>query len=376
MSLENGLIVFLPTSSRASVALPWWSVRDGAIAAHGWLDGHKQDSALPMAGPNDRIMALISADRMLVRWADMGDLPAPQAEAAASLKIAGESLDKADGLHVVAAHNPDGQVLVCSLSKADLQYGLDRLGEYGLDPDIILPAALAVTPAEAAVVRVDLGDGAPILRGEKLAVVDEPSLRAALAGQAEIAEIGDDAMKDQLRKAFANPPINLRRAAFSKRRSGRRISPQQWRILGMMLLGGLLLSLMLGLATYWQYHRAAAREDARMLAAVRKIAPQAASAEAAEAALNRALGQKGQAVRSFTALASALFAELQNERETALRDMRYNRDGTLAINLAAPTADPINRVLLALQAQGYKVTATSRQDTSGLTIAEITMRVP
>lgn len=372
--MGSGLILFLPSGT--SDMLPWWLVRDGAIAAHGRMDANIGGTDLPDFAADDPIMALVSAGQTAVRWTDMGDLPAPQAEAAACLKIAGESLGAADGLHIVAAHQPGGSVLVCSMAKTDLQYGLDGLHRAGLNPDVILPAALAIAPSETELLRADLGDGAPILRGEKLASIDEPGLRNILAGQMAVGGIDEDALHHHLLTAFATPPMNLRRAAFAKRRNGTWISLSQLRILGWMLLAALLLSLTIEVATYWQYRGAVMREDARMLAAVRKIAPQAGDAQNAEAALDKALGLKGRAASSFITLSSALFAELQNEREASLRDMRYNRGGTLAFNLAAPTADPINRILLALQAQGYKVTATSRQDTSGLTIAEITIRIP
>jgi general secretion pathway protein L len=61
-----------------------------------------------------------------------------------------------------------------------------------------------------------------------------------------------------------------------------------------------------------------------------------------------------------------------------LRDLGYAPDGTLRFQAAAPTADDINRLLLALQQEGWQVTVPPQlaPDASGATVAAITVRAP
>jgi general secretion pathway protein L len=368
----TGLITLLPV--QGSDALPWWLVEDGAITARS--NGQDTGAGFPELADGVRVMALVPARQAVVRWVDMSELAPRQAETAACLKVAEESLDDASALHVVAAHLDGEDVIAANISKAQLQYGLDRLAGYGLNPDVVLPAGLAFDAPETGIARADFGSDNALLRGPKLIMPDDPALRAVLLGDAVVADIDQDSAEQQLLAAFAAPTLNLRSGAFAKKTPGVGISPRQWRILGWMLFAGLLLSLLLALVTYWQYDRAVDREDALALAAARKIAPQATSAADAASALDKALAQKGVGARQFTAPASTLFAEIQQEQGLNLRDMRYGADGILGFTLAAPTADPINKVLLDLQEQGYKVTATPRQDASGLAMAEITMRLP
>jgi hypothetical protein len=56
--------------------------------------------------------------------------------------------------------------------------------------------------------------------------------------------------------------------------------------------------------------------------------------------------------------------------------MRYGSDRILAITLISPAVDPVNRVLIDLQQQGYKVTANPRQEANGITAVAVTVRAP
>ncbi|HEV7233851.1 MAG TPA: hypothetical protein VGN36_06360, partial [Sphingorhabdus sp.] len=60
----------------------------------------------------------------------------------------------------------------------------------------------------------------------------------------------------------------------------------------------------------------------------------------------------------------------------SVRELRFGADGILTVVLAAPDANSVNRALIAIQQDGYRVTATPRQDTSGATLVDMTMRMP
>ena len=60
----------------------------------------------------------------------------------------------------------------------------------------------------------------------------------------------------------------------------------------------------------------------------------------------------------------------------SVRELRYGADGILNVVLAAPDANAVNRALIAIQQDGYRITATPRQDASGATLVDMTMRMP
>jgi general secretion pathway protein L len=68
-----------------------------------------------------------------------------------------------------------------------------------------------------------------------------------------------------------------------------------------------------------------------------------------------------------------VYMVLQQVPAVTIRDMRFNGDGIIAFTLAAPNVDGINQALQIMQQQGYKVTATPRQDASGVALADINM---
>ncbi|NJM50710.1 MAG: hypothetical protein HC843_07410 [Sphingomonadales bacterium] len=263
-----------------------------------------------------------------------------------------------------------------SVSSAVMNAALERLAIYGLNPDIIMPAGLAISQPDSGFLQAEFASADALLRGVQIIIPDEPSLRDALTEGAEIAQIGAAQLAVFYACCVCGAALNLRSGIFAKKKPGVGITTMQWRILGWTALAGLAASLFLALTTYWQYDRAVNRENATALAAAQKAIPQISDAEGALAALDREMIRKGAPGRTFTAPASALFAEIQAEQGVTLRDMRYGANGILSFTIAAPTVDPINRILAVLQQKGYKVTATPRQEASGLTMADISMRTP
>ena len=90
------------------------------------------------------------------------------------------------------------------------------------------------------------------------------------------------------------------------------------------------------------------------------------------------LARHGEGGASFTAPAAALLAAMRPIPSVALRDLGYAADGTLRFQAAAPTADDINRLLSALQQDGWQVTVppSLAPDATGATVAAITVRAP
>jgi general secretion pathway protein L len=71
---------------------------------------------------------------------------------------------------------------------------------------------------------------------------------------------------------------------------------------------------------------------------------------------------------------AALYQGMQVETGISSTQLGYRGDGTLSVSLAAPTVDEINRLLIALQRDGYRVTAVPRQAPDGRAMVETTIR--
>ena len=82
----------------------------------------------------------------------------------------------------------------------------------------------------------------------------------------------------------------------------------------------------------------------------------AADATAAEAELDRRLAAAGGGPLAFSVPASALYDAMNDTPGVSLKTLSHRTDGTLTTTLAAPRVEDINKVLLALQARGYRVT--------------------
>src|SRR3546814_10111554 len=87
--------------------------------------------------------------------------------------------------------------------------------------------------------------------------------------------------------------------------------------------------------------------------------------------LDRRLAAAGGGPLAFSVPASALYDAMRDTQGVTLKSLSHRTDGTLTTTLAAPRADDLNQVLLALQARGYRVTAQPMAGTDGQQMANI-----
>ena len=71
---------------------------------------------------------------------------------------------------------------------------------------------------------------------------------------------------------------------------------------------------------------------------------------------------------------TAVYQALQPEQSVGITSLSYAPDGTLSATFAAPTVDAVNRVLLAVQRNGYRLTAVPRQSPDGRSMVDVTVR--
>jgi len=358
------VVTFLPTLDHRDPLV--WRLADSA-----WSQACPLSEFAPDEG-DDRIVALVQAEAARCIWLSLPDLEPRQAEGVAKVRAFEQSLG---AVHAVARHIDAGDVVTATIDSNVLETGLGILQARGLNPDVVIPFGLIVPSDRQHVVRAELGDSI-VLRGTHFAVPDEPVFRDMLVGDTPIADMDRAALSEALVQASVNPALNLREGLFAKREPRMIATPAQraWilRLLGFCILA----TLLLGVAAFTKYSLATSAENDRALAAARKINPAIGDITQAETQLSAALQQKGVAGGRFTPLSAGLWRAVQASPNVSVRELRFGRDGILNAVLSAPEAGSINKVLIAVQRDGFRVTATSRQDTTGATLVDLTMRMP
>ena len=358
------IVTFLPSVDHSNPMV--WTLSDSA-----WSEPCPLSEFVPDAA-DDRMVAIVQAEASRCIWISLPDLEPRQAEGVAKVRAFEQSLG---AVHAVARYLDAGDVVTATIDTGVLETGLAMLQARGLNPDVVIPFGLLVPSDPQQVVRAELGNST-VLRGDRFAVPDEQVFRTMLVGDAAVEDMDQTALIQALLNASVQPALNLREGPFAKREPRMLATPEQrtWilRLFGFCILA----TLLLGVAAFTKYSLATSAENDRALAAARKINPAIADIAQAEAQLASALQQKGLAVGRFTPLSAGLWRAVQASPNVSVRELRFGRDGILTTVLSAPDAGSINKVLIAVQRDGFRVTATSRQDTTGATLVDLTMRMP
>lgn len=361
----DGLLIVLPAVTGGDWR--WRRVRDEALGSWHWYSPG-EDAPWGDPGEGDRVVALVPSDQAPVRTKPRGSMPLAQALAAARLESGG------DGLHVAVGEGPGG-ILVATAAPSAMDLWLAELATAGLSADALVPLALVLPAPTAGAVSGEIADQ-PVARTADAAFAGEPELVAALAGSAPEA-ISDHALEAALLAAWRDPPLNLRQGAYAPRRVSFFRLPDWVQLARMAAVAALLAFLIVGVETVKLNLDATAREEAAITAA-RKRFPAAVDLASAQSLTAAELARRGEGGASFTAPAAAVLAAMRPIPTVALRDMGYAPDGTLRLTAAAPSADAVNQLLLALQRDGWQVTVppSLAPDPTGATVAAITVRAP
>lgn len=363
MTLPAAIIVRFPDSEADNPIV--WQVTDGVWQDAGLLADAKVDAEEAV------IMAVASPLVTRCIWSSLPELEPKQAEGVAKLRASEDSLGP---IHSAARHLGEDAVVTATIATAEMEKGLARLMLAGLNPDIVIPAALALSPPEQ-VVAAEF-DGIALLRGPNVAAPDEPVFRNLLVGQDEVELLGSDTVRAMLLEACESPLLNLREGPFAKREKRTLATDSQREWIKRLVAGLAVASLLLALVTLGKYWIATDTENDRALAAAQKIDLSIIDIEQAEVQVNRALQQRGLAAGRFVPLSAGLWRTVKASPNVSVRELRYGADGILTVVLAAPDSNSVNRALVAIQQDGYRITATPRQDASGATLVDMTMRMP
>ncbi len=371
MSRGDGLIVFLPEAADAEPH--WLRVVEGTIVQRGqgtnWLAATGL-SALPVEA---RVLLVPPAAGVALHWIAHPDLPARQGRAAARLSALATGILLSDQLFAATDENADPAEphIVGLAARADMQQWLLRAQHHGLDPDILTPAPLLIPVPDEGFARAVIGDES-LLRGRTIALPGDLAL-PELIGDAPIIDTTPEIIERAAIVALDAPPLNLRQGDYAKRKRRTLDAAMLRRI---ALWSGLivLLGILIGLTTVIKNHREAVRLDTASLAEAQQVLPAATDPAQALIEMEGQLAARGAESRAFTAPVSGLLTAMQDTPGVALTALSRDPDGMVRATLAAARPEDINQVLLAIQAAGFTITATSSQDPGGRTLADITVR--
>jgi general secretion pathway protein L len=336
-----------------------------------WHDaGHL--SQFVRAATDETAMALVAPEQVRCNWSTFPDLEARQAVSVARLRANEQSLGL---VHSSAGHDIDGTIATATISPDIMQRGLNRLAARDINPDLVLPFALVLGSHQETVTHATL-DGIAVLKGNGFAIPDEPVLRNIFVGAAQPSNVTADELRSLLLAASEAPILNLREGIFAKREAVNWTTAAQRKWIKRLLVALTVATIFVAVITLAKYWNAIRTENAIALAAAQKIDPAITDIDQAETALASALNKRGIVQGDFVPLSAALWRSVKASPNVTVRELRFTPDGILTVVLAAPTTDNINKALLAIQQDGFRITATARQDASGSNLVDVTVRMP
>jgi len=354
----------------------WLRVDDGVIVDSGQDDGWVGAWEKPRDdSPDDRLVALAPAADVPLRWLHYPDAAPAQAAAAARIDALKNSLGDPAALHVVAGQ-PVGEgqaVPVAVTTHAAMTAWTDWLKARGLTPAAIIPAAAAVPPPEPDTLWTAEVGCERIVRTADRAYVSDPELDPLIAGAHNIAPLDADRMREALLLTLAAPPLDLLSGGWKPKRSWS-VDSAMLRLAKRLAIALVAVSLSIPIIYAVRLSSDTGRADDAVVAMAKKAGVTAPDAAGAEAELDRRLAAAGGGPLAFSVPASALYDAMGDTPGVSLKTLSHRTDGTLTTTLAAPRVEDINKVLLALQARGYRITAQPMAGSDGQQMANITIR--
>ena len=359
------LVLLLPAVvDPLAAACHWWHVTVDGIAERGSDERWRAlAAALPLV-----VLAPVASVRLDLLEQE-GTTERQQLGVARAKALAASMAEPAT-VHAVTGH-VDGRLMAAVVANGQMMEWLDWLSAHGTDPAAIVPAGLLLPPSDEWL-AASLGSERMIGRGD-LILADEPALREVLVDEAEVAQLSDGEFAARLTMLAAFTPLNLRSGRFARQR----LFVLDWaRVRELAALAALipLLGLVVLIATIVRLERDSDRLEAETARFASAALGQPVTAAAARSVLDSRIGAVPGASGSPFVPLTAVYQQLQQVPGANAAAMSWRPDGTLVLSLAATRTEDLNRVLLALQRAGYRVTATSRAGASGQVVADITVR--
>lgn len=366
--MTDALVFILPEiPDPEQLESSWWLVADGQLLDSG--TGAEWVALAGIQSKERKRVALAPAASVRIEWAERPQNASDrQAASAARLAAVETSLGEPPALHAVSALIGDKMVTAVVDNGVMLAW-LDWARAAGVDPDHVVPVGILLPASEEWTVATIGSERVVGRAGTVLAF--EPELAEHIVGESEPRELQQDEIEATIAAAASKPPLDLRTGKMARRR---RIVIDRQRIRKLAPIAAMipLLALISVLVAIIKMNAASDRLDDQSVEVAGRALGRPVALETAESELSQRLG--GGTYGGVMTPLTGLYSALQSEEGVSSTELAYRPDGTLAATLAAPTLDAINRVLVAMQRDGYRITAVPRQAPDGRSMVEVTVR--
>lgn len=345
--MTETLVILMPAS--VDVPLKWWTLDDqGTVIWQGHVTPDQQFNP----AESDAVIVLVPGDATTIHWLTVPTATPAQAAAAARHLLATAIAAPIDDQHVAAASraDADGRWPVAVVSAATMRDWLDRLATHGLDPDALFPLPLLLTPPEAGLVALPLGDQVA-LRGHDIAVQLEESLVGQLFCDLPVRRLEGEPLRHLTDHLTRHDGLNLRQGAFARRAAA--IPPRRWRRLAFGIALVMLLVLAAPVIELIRLQLVSDRLEADILRQATRVLP-------ANTAIDNPLKQmRDQRLLAsgqdrLATMSAALFTALQAD-SARLESLAYD-SGVLRATLSIGIDASLDGLRASLLAAGYRLT--------------------
>jgi len=365
--MADTLLFALPeTPNRDRRDTHWWHVVDGELVSAG-----RDEEWLNFADSGRRLIGLAPAAHVRLSFSEQPSsaTTARQAETVARVAAVNSSLGDDQTLHSASAVDEDGSVLTAVADKDSMSAWLDWARHHGAEPNHVVPVG-ALLPLVDGWRAATFGDERVVGRRGTV-LPDELDLTESIVGDGKIDALDEEEVRAALVHAAEAPLIDLRTGVFGGRRSTA-LEGRQVRELAILAALIPLVLLAWALVVIFKVERSTDRLNSETLAVASAALGRPVTLETAESELAQSAG--GSAYGGLMAPLTAVYQSLQAEQGVSVTSLAYTSDGTLSVTLAAPAVDAVNRVLVSLQRNGYRVTAVPRQSPDGRSMVDATVR--
>lgn len=349
-------VVFLGTREH------WLIIANGQIVDRG--------QGLPAAAQGSRVVGVVPASDVVVHHFALPKLTDAQAQAAARLAVAENSVSPLATLHVAVGAEAQGERTIVVLSALHMTQYLAELAARDMDPESVIAAPLILPRLDDGFVMADLG-GATVIRGRDGAFLDDPALTPLLTdGQMRMfnAEETDAAIIAAVR----NPEVDLRQGMFRLRRRWP-VNRARLRRLGCLAAGCLILTIVSPLVELLDLNAAALQIEAHNNAVAQSLLPAGTVIVDPLAQLDERIRALGGASGSFLHLTNAVAWAASDAPNVELGTMSFDAVGLHFIAHAAlPTELAVFETRMV--ASGLIVTPTPSKAMSGRPTTNYTVR--
>mgnify|MGYP000875217866 CR=1 FL=1 len=383
MHSDDALAIMLPPGAAngdGAYAAHWWRIVDGRIIDSG--DDWVRTGVPHSLTDETHVVGFAPAADVALHPVLLPAMTAKQALAAARHAVAERSVQPVEELHVVpAAMTREGAEAApgITLAAAASRVAMDRWTQWARDIALPLhsavPAALLLDIPEDREATLATIAGQRMVRTQTTAFpADDALIDALLPPDTTPRTMSAEAVEAAIIRATDEAPAELLQGPYAPRGAPlltRDLLTRAARLVALILI----VSLAILVVQLFRIHRdTQAQDDAAQAEAASVLNGPAPTIDQLLPRLDARLAELGGEGGRVTAPLSALMAAMEPHPTVGVDTLAWQGAGTLSVTIGAPQADDINAVLLALQADGYRITATARSGTDGRQLADITIR--